>query len=301
MIEKRLVQWYAADAGVDLDVAEREIALTYVLRILTDKGLLALLAFKGGTAIRKIYSTGQGRFSLDLDFTAMPGPSGVVEVDPEAFILDVVGSLHEQTYYGLTFTIPAADYYATPDSCGAEVTYRHEWLVTGRFGLQISFRAAPLLPVKPMPLRRERYFEWLGIEPPEVPALDLHEVIGEKIRAAAQRSRVRDLYDLYQLASQRFNRDLVRRIAVVKCWETRYAFDPTAFLAGLPDAKYDWSDLQRLVRRSWSVAPDEIVRGVQQSYDFLSRLTPDEASIAADPYGRERQAYQRLTSSLSAD
>jgi predicted nucleotidyltransferase component of viral defense system len=299
MIEKRLVQWYAADAGVDLDVAEREIALTYVLRILTDKGLLALLAFKGGTAIRKIYSTGQGRFSLDLDFTAMPGSSGVGEVDPEAFILDVVSSLHDQTYYGLTFKIPAADYYATPDSCGAEVTYRHEWLETGRFGLQISFRAAPLLPVKPMPLRRERYFEWLGIEPPEVPTLDLHEVIGEKIRAAAQRSRVRDLYDLYQLASQRFNRDLVRRIAVVKCWETRYAFDPAAFLAGLPDAKYDWSDLQRLVRRSWSVAPDEIVRGVQQGYGFLSKLTPDEASVASDPYSRERQAYQRLTGSLS--
>jgi len=27
MIEKRLVQWYAADAGVDLDIAEREIVL----------------------------------------------------------------------------------------------------------------------------------------------------------------------------------------------------------------------------------------------------------------------------------
>jgi hypothetical protein len=37
MIEKRLVQWYAADAGVDLDIAEREIVLTYVLRILADR------------------------------------------------------------------------------------------------------------------------------------------------------------------------------------------------------------------------------------------------------------------------
>lgn len=295
MIEKRLVQWYAADAGVDLDVAEREIVLTYVLRILTEKGLLASLAFKGGTAIRKIYSTGPGRFSLDLDFTAMPS---VGNVDPETFILDVVSSLHDQTHHGLTFTIPAADYYATPDSCGAEVTYRHEWLAAGRFGLQISFRAAPLLPVKLMPLRHERYFEWLGIEPPEVLALDLHEIVGEKIRAAAQRSRVRDLYDLYQLASQRFNRDLVRRIAVVKCWETRYAFEPASFLAGLLDAKYEWSDLQRLVRRSWSVAPDEIVRGVQQGYDFLSKLTPDEAIVAADPYGRERQACQHLIVSL---
>lgn len=31
MIEKRFVQWYASDAGVDLHIAEREIALTYVL------------------------------------------------------------------------------------------------------------------------------------------------------------------------------------------------------------------------------------------------------------------------------
>lgn len=38
MIEKRLVQWYAADTGIDLDIAEREIALTYVLRIMADQG-----------------------------------------------------------------------------------------------------------------------------------------------------------------------------------------------------------------------------------------------------------------------
>jgi len=44
VIENRLVQWYAADAGVDLDIAEREIVLAYVLRILSDEGLLDHLA-----------------------------------------------------------------------------------------------------------------------------------------------------------------------------------------------------------------------------------------------------------------
>jgi predicted nucleotidyltransferase component of viral defense system len=292
MVEKRLVQWYAADAGVDLDIAEREIVLTYVLRILTDNGLLKHLAFKGGTAIRKLYLGSQGRFSLDLDFTAMS------DVDPEAFVLDLVGALHDRIHHGITFTIPSSDYYATIDSCGAEVAYRHEWVAAGRFGLQISFRASPLLQVKPVPLRRERYFDWLGIEPPDVPALDLHEVIGEKIRAAAQRSRVRDLYDLYQLASQRFDRSTVRRIAIIKCWETRHLFDPVAFLAGMSDAQYDWSDLRRLVRRSASAAPEDIIRGVQQAYAFLGQLTADEAQLAGDPYGRERQTYGRLVQSL---
>jgi predicted nucleotidyltransferase component of viral defense system len=292
MIEKRLVQWYAADAGVDLDIAEREIALTYVLRILSDEGLLNHLAFKGGTAIRKLYLGGTGRFSLDLDFTA------IGDVAPDTVALDLVGALHDQTYYGLTFTIPSPDYYATGDSCGAEITYRHDWVTAGRFGVQVSFRAQPLLPVQPTPLRRERYFDWLDVEPPDVPALDLHEVIGEKIRAAAQRSRVRDLYDLYQLARRPYNREVVRRIAVIKCWETRYAFDPAAFLGGLPEGRYDWSDLSRLVRRDRLIAPDEIVRGVQKSYAFLRELIVEEARLAADPYGRERQVYRQLVDSL---
>jgi len=52
----------------------------------------------------------------------------------------------------------------------------------------------------------------LGITLPEPPALDVHEMIGEKVRAAAQRSRVRDLYDLYQF-THALDRGLVRRIA----------------------------------------------------------------------------------------
>jgi predicted nucleotidyltransferase component of viral defense system len=294
MIEKRLVQWYAADTGVDLDIAEREIVLTYVLCILHDQGLLNLMAFKGGTAIRKLYLGGTGRFSLDLDFTA------IGDVTPDTLVLDLAALLHQQTYHGLAFDIPSPNYYATADSCGAEVAYRHDWLTSGRFGVQISFRAQPLLPVRPMPLRRERYFDWLGVEPPAVPALDLHEVIGEKIRAASQRSRVRDLYDLYQLARQPYQRDKVRRIAVIKCWETRYAFDPLAVLDSLPAGKYDWPDLNRLVRRDRLTSPDEIIQSVQRAYAFLGQLTPEEAQLAADPYGRETQIYQQLVDSLKS-
>jgi predicted nucleotidyltransferase component of viral defense system len=292
MIEKRLVQWYAADAGVDLDIAEREIILAYVLRILADAGLLDRVAFKGGTAIRKLHLGGIGRFSLDLDFTALR------DTEPDSLVLDLVGVLHEQTHYGLTFMVPSPDYYATADSCGAEVTYHHDWVTAGRFGMQISFRAPPLLPVEPVPLLRERYFDWMEVQPPTVPALDLHEVIGEKIRAAAQRSRVRDLYDLYQLARRPYDRARVRRIAILKCWETRYAFDPSAFLEGLSERKYDWFDLARLVRRDRLVAPDEILQSLRQAYVFLRELTPEEARLAADPYGRESQVHGYLVDSL---
>lgn len=294
MIEKRLVQWYASNAGVDLDIAEREIILTYVLHILDESGLLAHLAFKGGTAIRKIFLGRSGRFSLDLDFTA------IGELTPETLIVELVDLLHNHTRHGLSFIIPGSDYYVTDDAsaCGAEVTYHHDWVTAGRFGVQISFRALPALAVRSMPLHQERYFEWMAITPPQVPTLDLHEVIAEKIRAAVQRSRVRDLYDLYQLGRHPYRRELVRQIAVIKCWETNYTFDPAAFLASLSERNYDWADLNRLVRRDQLVAADEIIQGVQRDYAFLNQLTVEEAQLAADPYKRNQDIYQWLLNSL---
>jgi predicted nucleotidyltransferase component of viral defense system len=294
MIEKRLAQWYAADAGVDLDIAEREIVLTYVLNILSDHGLLDRMAFKGGTALRKIHLGPIGRFSLDLDFTATGDTS------PDGLILDLVAALHDQTHYGITFAVAPSDYYSTAESCGATVTYHHSWVTAGRFDLQVSFRAPLLLPVRAMPLRYERYFEWLGIVPTSMPCLDLHEMIGEKVRAAAQRRRVRDLYDLFQLAHQPFDRPLVRRIAVVKCWETHYAFDPVAFLSELLKARVDWSDLARLVRPEQLVPPGVLMRAVQHGFQFLGNLTPDEAQLAADPYGREVQLHRELVTSIAS-
>jgi hypothetical protein len=101
------------------------------------------------------------------------------------------------------------------------------------------------------------------------------------------------------LARQPFDRGVVRRIAIVKCWETRYAFDPVAFLAGLPAGKHDWSDLNRLVRRDQLATPDEIVQGVQRAYAFLAEMTDEEAWLAADPYGREVELYNQLVDNLS--
>jgi predicted nucleotidyltransferase component of viral defense system len=259
---------------------------------MADRDLLPHLAFKGGTAIRKLHLGSRGRFSLDLDFTA------VSNIDPETLILEIASVLHDQTYYGLTFSIPSSDYYATPTSAGAEIIYQHDWVTDGRFGIQVSFRAEPILPIREVTLLPERYFDWLGIELPEIPSLDLHEIVGEKIRAAAQRNRVRDLFDLYQFAKRQFDRPTVRKIAVIKCWETNFTFDPENFLASLRDGNFDWFDLRRLVRRGWDIQPEEIINQVQIGFGFLSDLTSEEAILAGDPYSRQHEVYLLLVDEL---
>lgn len=292
MIEKRLVQWYASDSGVDLDIAEREIVLTYVLRMLYDAGSLEQLAFKGGTAIRKIFLGNQGRFSMDLDFTM------IGDISPEDCILNIVTSLQKANEYGITFTIRSEDFYANAESCGAIVTYQHSWFTSGKFSIQVSFRAKPLLSVNSMLLIHERYFEWLEFEPPPIPTLDIHEIVGEKIRATAQRSRVRDLYDLYQFSTQKFDRAIVRRIAILKCWETNLVFIPADFLHNLSDKQYDWADLERLIKNGRTLTSKMIIENIQDNYGFLTEMSEDEKTLAADPYLRERSTAQRVAHSL---
>jgi len=61
MLQQKFVDLFARGSNVALPVAERDVVLTYVLRILVDAGLLDRLVFKGGTCVRKVF-LGRGAF-----------------------------------------------------------------------------------------------------------------------------------------------------------------------------------------------------------------------------------------------
>jgi predicted nucleotidyltransferase component of viral defense system len=103
------VQRYAAESGLrDIMIAEKEIVLTYLLQLLSERDLLGRLAFKGGTCLRKMILGSQGRFSTDLDFT------GIEEHDHEDVILDMMSSFAEP-FHGIKFSIPDDSYYESED------------------------------------------------------------------------------------------------------------------------------------------------------------------------------------------
>ena len=55
MLPRPQVQRYAAEAGLrDIMIAEKEVVLTYLLQLLSERGMLDRFAFKGGTCIRKM-------------------------------------------------------------------------------------------------------------------------------------------------------------------------------------------------------------------------------------------------------
>ena len=121
------MQRYSNESGLrDIMVAEKEVALTFLLQLLSERGILDRLTFKGGTCLRKMFIGSQGQFSTDLDFT------GIEEHDHEEIILNMMEAFG-QPFHGIQFAIPDGSYYETQDglSWGVNPTYTHEWNASG--------------------------------------------------------------------------------------------------------------------------------------------------------------------------
>jgi len=283
MLDQKEVNHYAQASRADSLVAERDVVLTHVLRVLAEQQLLPSLAFKGGTCMKKIYFGKTGRFSMDLDFTS-------TKIDRAKFKLQLISLLHNKKYYGISFQIN--DEWDSGNSYGAVISYSHDWN-SDKFEIEVSFREKPILPVVELSILDEVYFRYCGFDPFEVPCLQKVEVLAEKIRASFQRTKARDLFDLYLFATTPGSYDTrkVKALAVIKCWNSKDPFDPNRLMAKISEGKYDWNDLQRLVRPNMLASPEKIIRTVLNRYKFLTNLDGDLVRIVADSKSHRDRSF----------
>lgn len=97
-----------------------------------------------------------------------------------------------------------------------------------------------------------------------------HEIVAEKIRAAYQRAKVRDLHDLSVYATKPLDRDLLRRLVVIKLWQVGDTFDAEGFVTRLQNGNYDWADLRRLVRATTKIDPDDTIAQTVAATSFCT-------------------------------
>ena len=297
MLTRPQVQRYTAESGLrDIMIAEKEIILTYLLELMTARGILDKLAFKGGTCLRKMFIGTGGRFSTDLDFT------GLEEHDHEDIILEMMEAF-EEPFHGITFNIPDDSYYETQDglSWGVNPVYVHDWNTGGdsEVKLQISRRETPTLAPQRLAQRDQSYFKSLPYAPVEITCLALPEIIAEKIRACYQRDKARDIFDLGTFATRPLNQALIRRLTVLKLWQAGDSFDPAALMEKFADGSaFDWDDLGQLVRKTQTIEPARITNDCVKGFAFLAGLTPEEQALAADPHQRERPLWEKLRDDL---
>jgi predicted nucleotidyltransferase component of viral defense system len=273
-------------------IAEKEVVLTFLLQLLSERGILDRLAFKGGTCLRKMFIGSQGRFSTDLDFT------GIEEHDHEEIILDMMQAF-EQPFHGIQFAIPDEGYYETQDglSWGVNPTYSHDWNASGvsEVKLQISRRETPTLPMERRPQSKQSYFKLLPFAPVEIICLALPEIVAEKIRACYQRNKARDIYDFGMFATRPLDQAVIRRLVVLKLWQARDTFDPARLMQKFQDGRdFDWNDLRQLLNRAVVIDRDKITADCVRGFGFLAELTPEEQTLANDPHQREHALWERL-------
>lgn len=277
-------------------IAEKEVVLTFLLQLLSERGILDRMAFKGGTCLRKMFLGTQGRFSTDLDFTGIEGH------DHEEVILAMMEAF-EQPFYGIQFAIADEGYYETQDglSWGVNPTYAHEWNASGvsEVKLQISRRETPTLPTERRLQIEQSYFRLLPFAPAEITCLALEEILAEKTRACYQRNKARDIFDLGVFATRPLNRPLIRRLVVLKLWQARDSFEPARLMQKFQDGReFDWDDLAQLVRRTVVIDRERITADCVRGFGFLAELTDEEKIVASDRYQREQAAVERLRAEL---
>ena len=184
-------------------VVEKDYALGWALAgIFAHAELADSWVFKGGTCLKKCYFETY-RFSEDLDFTLRDG----AHLD-EAFLKRVFAEIADWIYEqsGIEFPADSQDFkiFANPrgnPSCQGRLSYRGPVSPSsgGLPWVKLDLTADERLVLAPV---RVPIFHPYSDAPDggiEVLAYAYEEAFGEKVRALAERTRPRDLYDVINL------------------------------------------------------------------------------------------------------
>lgn len=271
------------------DAAIVDVAQDLLLRHLHQHGALGRLAFKGGTALRKLYAGTDGRFSLDLDFAVAK-----ITDDPDDVLTELIAEVD-----GLA--ISPFRYHCVERRGKWAIIYEHT-LGGPAVTLQSKLDLAPppwLPPVQrgwqPLPIHSQ-----YGDPPlPEIWAVQLAENLAEKISRLNRDTPARDLYDLRWAATNSsaagpLDEALIRRLAVLKIWVDANGlhggghhwppghegppFDPSRWLRDRSTREFDTEDMGALSPSAPTAA--DLSATLRSRYRFLADIDPDEQVLA---------------------
>lgn len=205
MIGKAELLETATKLGLRPDVVEKDYVLGWTLAgIYAHEELRESWVFKGGTCLKKCYFETY-RFSEDLDFTLREE----AHLDEE-FLTRVFAEVGEWVYDQAGLEMPADgqdfELFQNPrgrTACQGKLSYRGPVspnvavIRLPRIKLDLTADERLVLPPERVPI-----FHDYSDEPEdgiEVLAYAYEEAFGEKIRALAERTRPRDLYDVVNL------------------------------------------------------------------------------------------------------
>lgn len=201
MIDRREILDMATRVSLNPHVVEKDYVLGWVLAgINAHPALRDSWVFKGGTCLKKCFFETY-RFSEDLDFTL----TDASHLD-DGFLRQTFAQIGEWIYERTGIEVPADrqvfDLYQNPRgaiSCQGKISYRGPVSPRDMPRIKLDLTADERLVLAPV---RVPVFHPYSDAPEggiDAYAYAYEEVFGEKVRALAERTRPRDLYDVINL------------------------------------------------------------------------------------------------------
>lgn len=202
MIDRSEILAVASDLSLTPEVIEKDYVLGWLLAaIYAHEALATAWIFKGGTCLKKCYFETY-RFSEDLDFTI----SDESQLD-EGFLTAAFGEVAAWLYEESGIDIPANqlrfDVYRNPRkrlSCEGRIYYNGPLRRVGsvpRIKLDLTADELLVLPSVERPV--DHPYSDIPHNGIRARCYVYEELFGEKVRALAERTRPRDLYDVINL------------------------------------------------------------------------------------------------------
>jgi len=241
MIQQNEIRERARDHGVPVSTIERDYAQNWLLEALSSLPLV----LKGGTGIRKVY-IGDYRFSDDLDFTVL---EAIEKDELRNRIENAVAIAGEES--GINFS---HDIETQENENGFEISVYFQIMQRGdsrtKIKIDITNEGNEKI-LLPLSVRRiiHPYSDTLEAE---IRVYALEEILAEKIRSLFQRTRPRDLYDVWYLWD-RVEKKKVLEILAEKFRTKNVEMDIKDFEQRRNEYKNAW---ERSLRRQLKALPE---------------------------------------------
>jgi len=244
MIRMAEVLRFAGQSRIDVGIAVQEVILTILLQRIFTSPLGDRLAFKGGTALRKLVFGAAGRFSEDLDFA-------VIADDHELAQLELEELLVNQAADEVSVSLVRSE-IAGPGTM--QSSFRFESPIgAGTFEVDATSSERPvLLGARRQHLAAQPYFAALGFVVSDVLAVRSCEMAAEKLCAIHRRSENRnpkDIWDLWKWLSVASPREaeVLRILWPSRLWLDGVSWRGEGWFDRLTDRQFNWDRLRPLV------------------------------------------------------
>jgi predicted nucleotidyltransferase component of viral defense system len=211
MIDRKSLRSQAGKENLDVSMLEKDYILGWLLFAIASSSLTNKLAFKGGTALSKVYFPTKWRLSEDLDFTLLAYTdwktiTEVLKNEVPKIVKDTVGievSLRPKPHTNPNYMQAKMKYTGplSPNTIKIEITRE-------KFVGDIAKKQVP------------KKFDYPKFS---VNVYTLETLIAEKTRAIIERGYIRDYYDVWKLLkTKKFDREKVKTLFLKKMQKQRH-------------------------------------------------------------------------------